>query len=127
MKVLRSLKKELNNHKSFYLNEEMSDRRAKGLCYYCDEKYTPGHYLKYKKTQLYMLETENEEFFEAGDGSKQKEEEGDIAHISVSGVAGITENYRTMKVHRVHGRIYSIFSLILAQHIISWILQWQRS
>ena len=30
--------------------EEMSKRRADGLCYFCDEKYTPGHYLKHKKT-----------------------------------------------------------------------------
>lgn len=99
------VKEGVKQPQKFLSNEEMSDRRAKGLCYYCDQKYTPGHYLKQKKTQLYMLETEdNEEFFEAEDGSKQNEEEGDIAHISVSAVAGITENYRTMKVRGVHGK-----------------------
>ena len=65
----------------FLSNEEMSERRAKGLCYYCDEKYTPGHYLNHKKTQLYLLETDDtEEFFEA-DEEIGNEEEGDIAHI----------------------------------------------
>lgn len=87
----------------FLSNEEMSDRRAKGLCYYCDEKYTPGHYLKHKKAQLYLLESEeDEEFFEAQNGVQ--EEEGDIAHISVSAVAGVTENYRTMKVRGLCGK-----------------------
>lgn len=83
----------------------MSERRAKGLCYYCDEKYTPGHYLKHKKTQLYIMEVdEKEEFFEASDEQVQDETEGDIAQISVSVVAGITESYRTMKVRGLHGK-----------------------
>lgn len=33
--------------RKFPTNEEMSERRAKGLCYYCDEKYTPDHHLKH--------------------------------------------------------------------------------
>ena len=32
--------------RKFLTSAEMSERRAKGLCYYCDEKYTPDHYLK---------------------------------------------------------------------------------
>lgn len=91
--------------KKFLSQEEMSDRRSKGLCYYCDEKYTPGHYLKHKKTQLYTMEVDdNEEFFEAEDGVTQEATEGDVAHISVSAVAGVTENYRTMKVRGVHNK-----------------------
>lgn len=30
--------------KKFLTNAEMSERRAKGLCYYCDEKFTPEHF-----------------------------------------------------------------------------------
>lgn len=72
----------------FLSQEEMSDRRAKGLCYHCDEKYTPGHYLKHKNTQLYSMEVDDdEEFFEAVDGDEQGEAEGAVAHISVSAVA----------------------------------------
>lgn len=33
--------------KPFLSQAEMSERRAKGLCYYCDEKYTPDHYMKH--------------------------------------------------------------------------------
>lgn len=98
-------KEVMGQPKKFLSQEEMNDRRSKGLCYYCDEKYTPGHYLKHKKTQLYTMEVdENEEFFEAEDGDAKEDNEGDVAHISVSAVAGITENYRTMKVRGVHNK-----------------------
>lgn len=91
--------------KPFLSQEEMSARRAKGLCYHCDEKYTPGHYLKHKKTQLYMMEAEEkDEFYEATEEQLTEGNEGDIAQISVSAVAGITENYRTMKVRGLHGK-----------------------
>lgn len=62
--------------KKFLSQEEMNDRRLKGLCYYCDEKYTTGHYLKHKKTQLYTIEAEdNDEFFEAEEGKTKDETE----------------------------------------------------
>ena len=38
----------------------MSDRRAKELCYYCDEKFTPEHQLKHIKTQLFDMDVEEE-------------------------------------------------------------------
>lgn len=98
------LKEVVKQPQKFLTQEEMSDRRAKGLCYHCDEKYTPGHYLKHKKPQLYSMEIDDEEFFEALEEDEHEEEEGDIAHISVSGIAGITENYRTMKVRGIHGK-----------------------
>ncbi|GKC33354.1 transposon ty3-G gag-pol polyprotein [Tanacetum coccineum] len=34
-------------------NTEARARREKGLCYYCDERYTPGH--KCSKPQLFMI------------------------------------------------------------------------
>ncbi|XP_059277948.1 uncharacterized protein LOC132032198 [Lycium ferocissimum] len=37
--------------------EEMNDKRAQGLCYFCPEKYAPGHKCKNLK-QLYLLEVE---------------------------------------------------------------------
>ncbi|XP_070052418.1 uncharacterized protein [Nicotiana tomentosiformis] len=39
---------------------EMNAKREKGLCYFCDEKYTPGHKCKGNR-QLYMLEIEEGE------------------------------------------------------------------
>lgn len=35
---------------------EMVDRRAKGLCMFCDEPFTPGHQLKHKRSQLLVME-----------------------------------------------------------------------
>lgn len=45
----------------FSSKEEMARRRAEGLCYFCDEKHTPGHYLKHKKTQLFSMEIDDGE------------------------------------------------------------------
>lgn len=44
--------------RNFLTNEEMSDRRAKGLLYYCDDKYSPDHNFKHKKTQLFIKDYE---------------------------------------------------------------------
>lgn len=38
---------------------EMATRREKGLCYYCDEQFVPGHKCKQKIT--YMIMAENSE------------------------------------------------------------------
>lgn len=43
-----------------YNAAEMADRRAKGLCMFCDEPFTPGHQLKHKKTQLLVMEMEED-------------------------------------------------------------------
>lgn len=43
--------------------EEMNEKRAKGLCFFCDEKYTVGHKCKNAK-QLYLLQLEEQEEIE---------------------------------------------------------------
>ncbi|XP_078444818.1 uncharacterized protein LOC144713949 [Wolffia australiana] len=40
--------------------EEFLQRKEKGLCYSCNEKYTPGHHCQ-KKLSIYMLEEDIEE------------------------------------------------------------------
>nr|CAD1832891.1 unnamed protein product [Ananas comosus var. bracteatus] len=40
-------------------NTEFEERRAKGLCFWCEEKYAPGH--QCKKKQLYKIELVEEE------------------------------------------------------------------
>lgn len=40
-------------------SKEMEERKAKGLCFWCDEKYTMGH--KCKKKQLFSVEMLGEE------------------------------------------------------------------
>ena len=39
--------------------EEMQKRRTQGLCFNCDEKFTPGH--KYKCPQLLVLDSKQED------------------------------------------------------------------
>ncbi|OIT03250.1 hypothetical protein A4A49_52519 [Nicotiana attenuata] len=38
---------------------EMDEKRAQGLCYWCDEKYVPGHKCK-KNKQLFILEVDED-------------------------------------------------------------------
>jgi len=52
--------------------EEMNEKRAKGLCYFCNEKYMPGHKRKNSK-QLYLLEVEEVEEVEEGQDSMQEQ------------------------------------------------------
>lgn len=42
--------------------EEMQERRSKGLCMFCEEPFTPGHQLKHKRAQIFLLECEEEDF-----------------------------------------------------------------
>lgn len=42
-----------------YSYQEMQDRRSKGLCMFCDEPFTPGHQLKHKRSQIYIMEADD--------------------------------------------------------------------
>ncbi|KAL8159021.1 hypothetical protein V2J09_000558 [Rumex salicifolius] len=96
-----------NTPRKFLTPAEMSERRAKGLCYQCDEPYTPTHYLKHKKSQLFYLEAEEVEDEVALEESLELEES---AQISVNAVAGVS-NYRTMRVKGMFGK-KALFILI---------------
>ncbi|KAL8161992.1 hypothetical protein V2J09_013481 [Rumex salicifolius] len=96
-KAVGDTKANENSGRKFLSQAEMSDRRAKGLCYFCDEKYTPTHYLKHKKTQLFSMEVDEEDVsFSEVDDSVQPQESGKV-EISVNAMAGIV-GYRTMRV-----------------------------
>ncbi|XP_010418845.1 PREDICTED: uncharacterized protein LOC104704456 [Camelina sativa] len=91
-------------NRNFLSQEEMSDRRAKGLCFICDEKYTPDHYLKHKKSQVFMIEVEEEDDeYEADETQEEKNEEKDNPRVSISSVSGVSD-YMTMKVKGVHNK-----------------------
>lgn len=45
-------------------NAEKANRRAKGLCWFYDELFSPGHHLKHKKNQCMILEMDEEELLE---------------------------------------------------------------
>lgn len=83
----------------------MSDRRARGLRYWCDEKFTPEHYQQHKKTQLFSMEVEEEDVFE--DVVEQEVEHDTAAkiqpRISLNAVNGISD-YNTMRVRGTFGK-----------------------
>ncbi|KAG8382823.1 hypothetical protein BUALT_Bualt05G0118400 [Buddleja alternifolia] len=51
--------------------QEMDEKRAKNICFWCDEKFTPGHQCS-KRRQLYIMET-NEEEADKGKGEPIEE------------------------------------------------------
>ncbi|XP_059302363.1 uncharacterized protein LOC132054338 [Lycium ferocissimum] len=87
---------------------EMDEKRAKGLCFFCDEKFFPGHKCKNAKRQLFSLELENiEEKFEEeviGEELQLEEETGEVLKetmescaISLQALNG-TDGYRTLRL-----------------------------
>lgn len=38
-------------------NAEIADRRGKGVCWFCDEPFSPGNHLKHRKNHLMILES----------------------------------------------------------------------
>uniref|UniRef100_A0A151UHZ0 Retrovirus-related Pol polyprotein from transposon 17.6 n=1 Tax=Cajanus cajan TaxID=3821 RepID=A0A151UHZ0_CAJCA len=76
----------------------MSERRAKGLCYFCDQPFTIEHSLTHKKLQIHVMEirspTESEE-------EEQETEEGGIVsvepQISINALIGVP-CFKTMRV-----------------------------
>jgi len=73
-------------------NQEFEERRLKGLCFWCDDKFVPGHRCKNKR--LYSLSILEEE--EEINGEEVQEEEI-IPHISLNALEG-TVGFHTMKV-----------------------------
>lgn len=58
----------------------MNERRAKGLCFHCDEPFTPDHAKVHRKAQLFMLDLEDEEELENVETDKENHEPvGEIA------------------------------------------------
>ncbi|XP_019414910.1 PREDICTED: uncharacterized protein LOC109326644 [Lupinus angustifolius] len=76
----------------------MNERRAKGLCYFCDMPYTPEHSLAHKKLQLHVLEME--------DGCEDEDIDKEVKlpsqnygepTISVNALTGMP-SFRTMRI-----------------------------
>ncbi|XP_049345420.1 uncharacterized protein LOC125809928 [Solanum verrucosum] len=92
---------------------EMEERRSKGLCFNCDEKYSYGHVCK-KKRQLFYMEVEEGEgepkemeddimvdptefFTMIGQGLETDNEGAILTHVSVHAMNG-SHDFRTMRV-----------------------------
>ncbi|XP_019084456.1 PREDICTED: uncharacterized protein K02A2.6-like [Camelina sativa] len=79
---------------------EANDRRAKGLCFRCDEKYQAGHRCRFKGLQI-LVATEDDEGLCGNDDGEEHEAEmvevPEFAALSIQSAAGISSP-RTMKL-----------------------------
>lgn len=78
---------------------EMRARREQGLCYNCDEKFSPGH--KCKESHMYWLMTEDEEAAHLAISNDEDTHEN--IEISLNALAGSTGS-KTIKVQGVKGK-----------------------
>jgi len=81
-------------------NKDLDERRAKGLCFWCDEKFVPGHRCQNKR--LYSL-CVVEEDGECNDGGRVIEEEQVThnPHLSLNALEGVVG----LNTLRVTGRV----------------------
>lgn len=91
-------------------SSEMKERRDKGLCYNCDDKYSPGH--RCKTQRLYLLDgapVENDET-EEETGDSQLVRTEDFPEISLHAISG-TLNPQTMRLKGTIGK-HSVVVLV---------------
>ncbi|XP_017434719.2 uncharacterized protein LOC108341562 [Vigna angularis] len=77
----------------------MIERRSKGLCYFCDEPYSPAHAVTHKKLEIHVLEVSNneEELVDQLDDTHEDDNPSLDPHISVNALTGIA-TFNTMRV-----------------------------
>ena len=88
--------------------QEYADKRAKNLCFYCDQKYTPGHKCEGQLFTLMVVPEvdETDEFMECLD-QEEIEESVQEPQISLNALTGV-HNYKTLRIkgtvgkHKVH-------------------------
>ncbi|XP_058740833.1 uncharacterized protein LOC131613154 [Vicia villosa] len=83
---------------------EMAERRAKGLCMFCDELFTPGHQFKHKRSQLMVLELDEDESTEDIPVPESESlHDFENPQLSLQALTGIA-NYHTMRVTGLHDK-----------------------
>ena len=86
-------------------SNEARERREKGLCYYCDKRFLPGH--RCQRPQLFMIEDSPADENDPTDTQLEQTEttlEGMLPEISFHAIAG-TEHPQTIRVPgRLKGR-----------------------
>ncbi|XP_070041478.1 uncharacterized protein [Nicotiana tomentosiformis] len=93
-----------NNRRRRLTPAEMEEKRAQEICFFCDEKFIPGHKWKAKR-QIYSLEneetdtviTEEVELEEVITDQGQEEEAIESCKISLEALHG-SRGYKTLKV-----------------------------
>lgn len=74
-------------------------KREKGLCYCCDEKYSPGHRCRNKELHILVVQGEEggEELPEESAEGEEEEAVGEMVELSINSVVGLTTP-KTMKL-----------------------------
>ncbi|XP_028554071.1 uncharacterized protein LOC114580489 [Dendrobium catenatum] len=82
-------------------DSELKEKRAKGLCYRCDEKFTPGHRCKEKTLHVIIVGDSEEEEGDTGaneeDGEEEEHHHLAMVEVSLNSIAGLT-SHSTMKL-----------------------------
>jgi len=76
----------------------MSERKAKGLCYFCDEPYSIEHSLVHKKLQIHVMEMDNDDItVDDTTGEEREPTQSAEPQISVNALRRVT-GFRTMRI-----------------------------
>nr|GEV60684.1 hypothetical protein [Tanacetum cinerariifolium] len=78
---------------------ELADKRSKGLCFKCDQKFGPGHICASRSLQVLLVDEEEEYEEEDGEELKMATDHAhlDMVEVTLNSVMGFTPN-RTMKL-----------------------------
>lgn len=101
VKPLGSAKPEPTKSVKSWFSKEMDEKRAKGLCFWCDEKYSPTH--KCPKKQLYRIEAHEVEQEEGEPEMEVENIEESNPEISIHALTGM-QNFQTMPVQGSVGK-----------------------
>jgi hypothetical protein len=108
----------VSNHKQItprstrtYSAAEMADRRAQGLCMFCDEQFVPGHQFKHKRSQLMVFTLDDDDADTMvdeplGDNiALESDPSPDLGNpqLSLQALTGVS-NYHTMRVTGFHDK-----------------------
>jgi len=81
----------------------MVERKANGLCYFCDEPFTQSHSLTHKKLHTHVVETNDcdDEVSTLDSDTQAKEVDTKEPQISMNALTGVA-NFRTMGITGYH-------------------------
>ncbi|GKA65822.1 reverse transcriptase, partial [Tanacetum coccineum] len=83
--------------------KEYQDKRAQNLCFYCDQKYAPGHKCAGQLFSLILVPQEEEDCFEDCLEEENMEVSQELPQISLHAMNGV-QNYRTLRVRGTVGK-----------------------
>lgn len=98
-------------------NQEFNERRAKRLCFQCDEKFVPGHKCKNKKLYQCKVDDEGED---VQNSNNVDEEEPNLEQVTHHITINILEGVYGFHTPRVIGKVdkHPLFIMVDSSTII---------